>query len=515
MAGAPPHLSYSDELILRAIREGRRDPEIAVALGVTTGIAKQRIERLIRLSGATDRSGLATWDPLATPLEVVEAPVEAEAEAEMPGARRSIPAWRLAGLAAAVVLAVGGFFTWSRWADEEGVAVPAAPSAEATVAARMPVVSGGIPVERLRFVPAGEYPDDLLLYVLRGCEGCAAPIALDRIYRDQFGVLQTEVIFRPDSSTGRHILSVWAQRDASDIIIAVCDTGSCGATGPVVEGTSTRFYRSLDGGANFVDIGAVDGVASTVSASYGGPLVIVKSDSEGLVAYTVLGSDEYVDPSPLLPQAPPAEFALISKLGPDDVQGLARVTTSAGGVFAYTTFPYSPSPDEDGVVTRLGIADRFGYTARLLEYVGAPLTLGAWLDSDTVTGTVAMPPGVVLSGDLAGVRKQYTPVLIDVVRATVTALPEPFLNVRYASATNTVVAAVPGPFWRVEAADGACMPLFSFPRMDAQQVACASAGTLVTFVETRMVVSEEWQGVRLPSGKTGWVRPADLGLLGQ
>jgi len=151
----------------------------------------------------------------------------------------------------------------------------------------------------------------------------------------------------------------------------------------------------------------------------------------------------------------------------------------------------------------------------LLEYVGAPLTLGAWLDSDTVTGTVAMPPGVVLSGDLAGVRKQYTPVLIDVVRATVTALPEPFLNVRYASATNTVVAAVPGPFWRVEAADGACMPLFSFPRMDAQQVACASAGTLVTFVETRMVVSEEWQGVRLPSGKTGWVRPADLGLLGQ
>jgi hypothetical protein len=501
-----PGLSFTDEIILRGIRDGRRDPEIAVSLGISTADVKRRVERLVREAHLAARSDLAVWDPATSPEPEPELPAEASA------GRRRIPVFAAAGLALAALLAAGAV-AWfvTRGPDRNGDASPASVRASADEVAS-PGTSG-IPATRLRFAPAGPFPEDLLLYVVRGCEGCRSPLALDRVYRDQYGDVRTEALFRVDPSSGRHILSVWAQRDAAQIVVAVCDAGSCGAAGEPSSDAFTRFYRSRDGGITWADIGAVAGVAETLSVS-NRDLVLVRVEQDGVTRFEVVGSDVHVDPAPLIPQGPPAEFTLLAQLDAETIQGMSRITINANGVFAYSWYPYSGSPDADGVSTRLGIADRWGNTSAMFEYVGAPLALGAWLDAHTVTATVTLPPGVETVERDPAVPGMHMPVLIDVLRGTVTALPEPFTNQRYRSATSTVVAALRGPFLRIAGLRGDCLPVLVAPQRAAREAACLVEGALVTVHESRVLVSEEWTGVRAPGGEIGWIRPEDFDALG-
>ena len=301
-----------------------------------------------------------------------------------PASNRTVP-W-VPALAAVAMLAVAAAGLWLLIRDE-GSDTPAAPTTASSFDA-----AAALPVERLRFVASSEYPSDVLLYVLRGCESCAAPISLDRVYRDQFGEVRAETVFRLEAASGQYILSVWSLRDASDIVIAVCDEGTCGGARELTSDAMTRFHRSRDGGITWVDVGAVAGRARTVSGS-SGELVLVRAEHEGILSYQVLGGDGSEDVSDLIPPGPPAEFTLIQRLDAETAQGLSKIATNVNGAFAYTWYLYSPSPDTDGVVTRLGVADRFGATTKMMEYNGAPLTLGAWLDATTVVGTVPTDAG--------------------------------------------------------------------------------------------------------------------------
>jgi hypothetical protein len=497
--GGESRLSFSDQLILQELRAGRRDPEIAVKLGVTVGHVRARIEGLMRTASVASREGLAGWDPDAPTATLAPATGAAAAERS---ARPRLP-WVRALAAAAAALAAAGAVAFY-------LAQPAGESTSRAgpPAAQSPVPATGPPVERLRAQPASDFPADLLLYVIRWCEGCATPTALDRIYRDQFGRLRSEVLVRPVTATGKYMLSVWAARDASDLVVAVCDRGGCGGRAALSEEAMTRFYRSRDGGASWIDMGAIAGAGEIVAGSTG-ELLLVRAPRGDSYEYAVLGGDGSEVAADLLPPGPPAEFALISKMTPEAVQGLSRIATNANGVFAYTWYPQAPTPDEFGVSTRLGIADRFGNTGLVLEYVGSPLLLGAWLDARTVTATITLqlwPPSLSPSGSSS---HMHLPVLIDIARRTVTSLVEPFTNERYRTATNLVAAAVRGPFLRIGSHGGTCLPIYAAPRYDAREVSCLAEGTLVTSVETRVVGSEEWQAVRPPSGRTGWLRPAD------
>ena len=501
--GESPQLTYSEEFILRAIREGRRDPEIAVSLGIAVGDVKARIERLSRMAAVESRDALGRWDPAA---HVEPAPDEIAVEALPPARGRAIPWSGLLG--GFVTLAIAAVAIWI-FARDSSSGESSAPQATPDVAVFD--ATGTLPVEPLRFVAATDFPADLLLYVLRGCETCAAPISLDRVYRDQFGEVRSEAMFRIPAASGRYILSVWSGRDASDIVIAACDQGSCGGERRFTSDAATRFDRSRDGGVSWHDIGAVAGRARTVTGS-SGKLVLVRSEFEGILTFHVLGGDGSEDASQMIPPGPPAEFALIQRLDAETAQGLSKIAVSVSGAFAYTWYPYSPAPDTDGVATRLGLADRFGNSTKMLEYVGAPLTLGVWLDATTVVGTVPQSPGVTLPGVEAPPRSDL-PVLIDLVRETISSLPDPFTNTRYIAATSEVVAAVRGEFTRVGSSAGPCLTLMRFPRRDAPEAACLPAGVLVTIADSRLLVSEEWLLVQDPSQRTGWVRPEDADAL--
>ena len=54
-------LSPSEQLILDFVRQGMRDAEIAVRLGVSVGDGKERIDALVRKVGVRDRDDLAGW----------------------------------------------------------------------------------------------------------------------------------------------------------------------------------------------------------------------------------------------------------------------------------------------------------------------------------------------------------------------------------------------------------------------------------------------------------------------
>lgn len=493
-------LTYSDRLILRAIAAGKRDPEIAVMLGVSVTHVRSRIERMARLSGIDTRGGLAEWDGELTAPQPAAVPEPATVE----DSRRR--PWLAIGLTAVAVIVAAGALAGFLVHDRDGAPLTSAPAVQHTPDHAAPSLPPATP---LRFLAAQPFPDDVLLFILRGCEGCAAPIALDRVYRDTGGVLHSDVIFRPATAAGAYLLGAWARRDGSDIVVAVCEQGSCGLRRPPSPDAATRFYRSRDGGATWADVGRVDGVGETVSTSTGN-LVLVRVARSDALDYAVLGGDGSEDASFLLPQGPPAEFTLIGKLDAETVQGLSRIAINASGVFAYTWYPQSPAPDTDGVSTRLGIADRWGEPMLALEYVGAPLLLGAWLDGRTVTATVTLPNGAVAGGDAAQARRLHVPVLIDVARGTVMALPEPFTNTRYAAATSEVIAAQRGRFTSVGPHPDGCVPLLAAPRYDARPIACLAEGALVEVVESRLVVSEEWLGIRVISGRSGWVRPADV-----
>ena len=87
--GPPGELTYTEEHILRGIREGRRDPEIAVSLGIPVGDVKARIDRLSRLAGVSSREDLGRWDPSAAAAAETET-AEMEAD-EAPRRRRRVP----------------------------------------------------------------------------------------------------------------------------------------------------------------------------------------------------------------------------------------------------------------------------------------------------------------------------------------------------------------------------------------------------------------------------------------
>jgi hypothetical protein len=478
-----------------------RDPEIAVRLGVTVGDLKHRIERLVRLAGVDSRSALAGWDPESPP-----APAE---EAAPPDARqrRRPPLVTTAVTLGMGVLAAGLLSAYLLTQSESK-----APAGEAE-AAEVPASSlvSDFPVQRLRFVPAGQFPSDLLLYVLRDCPSCTAPVALDRIYRDPAGNTVSEVIYRADAEAGQYILSVWAQRDASDVIVAVCDSGSCGGRRPLTADAATRFHRSRDGGATWVDVGAVPGVADVVSGGAERVVLARVEQADGRVTYHAVGAEDQ-SAAELISPGPPPDFLLIGQLDQVVVQGLSRIVTSATGVFAYSWYPEASTPDMEGVATRLGIATRFGTTVRMFEYVGAPLELGVWADAYTVTAAVAMSPGVTLTESPTGQPpRMHIPVLVDISRGTVTALAEPFSNTRYLPAINQVVAAVRGEFGRISARAEGCVPLLRSWSRDSGERVCLVEGTLVTFVETRLAGNEEWMAIRAPTGLIGWVRPEDQG----
>lgn len=495
--GGPLALSYTDHAILDGIRAGRRDVELAVELGITTADLKARVDRLVRTAGVGGRGDLAGWDPSAVP-----APAPPVAQDDVPGvppAGSRIPALRLAATVGVILAAsLAGYLWLARSAGP--AAAPATPPTATSVS--VTPLAPPVRYEDLEALPPIELPEGLVLFVLRGCEGCSSPLSLDRVFRDRIGVIHADTLLRPEP--GDRLLGIWASPDASLLVASVCSEGSC--EGP---GAGSRVLRSTDAGATWALAGEVPYAAVPVGiTASGAPIVGITASTGEFVEYLVViqatGAGSGLPASGTsLPVA-----VLRATLDPEISRALVTARASPTGALAYTWYPESPFPDTRGIVTVLGLADQTGQPQRSFAHFGSPLIVGGWLNKHTLVATLRMSPDIDIRFEPSSdTTSFYLPVLIDIEAATVTAITSFGLEHNTVGATNEVVAAMEGDFLHVPGDDGSCIPIQSAPRDDALVRGCIAAGSFVDLLETRLVASLDWLHVRTPGGLTGWIRP--------
>ncbi|MCA9831075.1 MAG: hypothetical protein KC495_11450, partial [Dehalococcoidia bacterium] len=240
---SPGSLTFTDRAILEGIRAGRSDVEIAVELGITTGNLKTRVERLVRTASVDSRSALARWDSstMPSPASIQDAPPEVQL---------TVPSTRLPTLRLAVtigILLIGTFFAY-RWMDSRTSAAPEFPAVLASTSTPLPALPAPVPrvrYEDLESLPPIELPEGLMLFTIRGCEGCVSPISIDRTYRDRLGRIHSEPVLVP--GVGESILGAWAASDASALVVSLCEVPAC--DGP---GARSRVLQSNDAGSTWI-----------------------------------------------------------------------------------------------------------------------------------------------------------------------------------------------------------------------------------------------------------------------
>ncbi|MCB9486283.1 MAG: hypothetical protein R3B97_01700 [Dehalococcoidia bacterium] len=497
---SPGSLTFTDRAILEGIRAGRSDVEIAVELGITTGNLKTRVERLVRTASVDSRSALARWDSstMPSPASIQDAPPEVQL---------TVPSTRLPTLRLAVtigILLIGTFFAY-RWMDSRTSAAPEFPAVLASTSTPLPALPAPVPrvrYEDLESLPPIELPEGLMLFTIRGCEGCVSPISIDRTYRDRLGRIHSEPVLVP--GVGESILGAWAASDASALVVSLCEVPAC--DGP---GARSRVLQSNDAGSTWIQAGVIPYSAQPVGVTSAGQAMVRVLTSSGqygqylTVVQAVGGGGAIPASGSSLP-----DVILRSALDPFVARALVASRAGAAGDIAYTWYPENPFPDSTNIVTVLGLTDSIGEPSRTFAYFGTPLRVGAWLNDHQIVASVRAELGT--NGDDGS--SKYLPLLIDVRAGTTTAIRSPFSDEATPGVTIDIFAAVEGDFLAVPGVPGSCMPLQSSPRDDALAQGCIAAGSIVDLLETRLVASLEWLHVRTPDRSTGWVAPGRIVL---
>ncbi|MGD9933949.1 MAG: hypothetical protein AB7T37_09540 [Dehalococcoidia bacterium] len=499
MADDPAPLTFTDRAIVDGIRAGRRDVELAVELGITTADLKARVDRLVRTAAVDSRAALARWDFSATPspLSVQNPPTAA-----VPSSTGSVNRTPVLRYAVTIALVLVAAFAGYRWLGNESNPAPAPAVPLATVSPSLLPPAPKVRYEDLEPLPPIELPAGLVLFVLRGCEGCPFPTSLDRVFRDRLGVVQADRVLAP--GPGESILGVWVTPDASLLVASLCVSSSC--SGP---GATSRIIQSGDGGATWTVAGPVPHAATPVGITASSqPIVRVNAPAGQFAQYLVVV--QAIGPASAVPTSGNAlpDVVLRTTLDPFVARALVAAKASTTGALAYTWYPESPFPDARGIVTVLGLATESGEPGRSFAYFGAPLIVGAWLGDSSLVATVRMTPGLDIGFEpSAASTSMYLPVLVDVAAGSVMAIAPLPLEDQSAGTTNEVVAAVEGDFLLVPGAAGTCVPLQSSPRDNALVRGCIAAGSVIDLLESRLVASLEWLHVRTPGRLTGWLPP--------
>lgn len=235
MDSSSPGLSPSEEYLLALIRDGLRDAEIAVRLGITIGEVKERLQRLasrLMVDGRAGLSAIATMPTWPAPVDLQSHPPKREEAAGFelsyvspPAQEQRMPArdtFRSIGSVAAALACVVGALYWIASADGS----PATTAPERTAASSfaapsevevLPLVTvDGIHAIRAREGSPIRLPEGLRVYVEANCvdpSHCDGPFALDGV-RSEGGKIQRETLqaARDGGAIGGVVMSGDGQR---------------------------------------------------------------------------------------------------------------------------------------------------------------------------------------------------------------------------------------------------------------------------------------------------------------
>lgn len=420
----------------------------------------------------------------------------------------------------------------------------------------VPVVIDGREVRGLALGDATEFPPGAVFYLEGGCSFCDGPAtALDRVYRDQAGVVHTDRLFerqlpRFTDSYGHtvtledhYITSVAVSEDGYTILIGVCNPGAyCGGVGEVQQGASVTFYLSYDGGVSWSDTGTLSGGAWALIAPDG--------RSGGLVrhVYRLPGRDWEWE---LLTWPSKARPPLADGFDPQTVQvipfGRAPLLAGAGNrlewlaggsnPFLWPKLPAgavlrSAQPGREGPLALAawdqepgGEAPPGSYLGVMQEREGTPATIFrfppdvgfyGWFGGsvgELPVVTVAVPARVVGTGPGSGAI--LLPALIDLTAGVIRPITGPFADRAARSDRNRVLAVGRGPVVKVQGT-GDCLHVRERMSRSAPSMGCYRDGVLLADEgQTQESEGITWVLVARPEGGLGWASSAFLETSGR
>lgn len=448
---------------------------------------------------------------------------------------------------AALVFAAGGC---SRGAKPPGTPSPSA-TATATAAKLAPsptptataTAIGG--VQDLSLGDGVPIPAGVVFYVEGGCSFCDGPAtSLDRVYRDQAGVLHVDRLFERKLPTftdahghrvtleDHYITSIAVSDDGYTILIGVCNPGAyCGGVGEVQEGASVTFYLSSDGGVTWNDTGTVSGGAWAL-ASPGGHI-------GGLVrhVYRLPGKEWEWE---LLTWPSKARPQLAEAFDPRTAQVFAfgraplllgeenRLEWLAGGnnPFLWPKLPAGAAlraalPGGEGLLALVAWDQEPGGEAPPGSYLGVMQEreeepeavlrfpagvgfhgwFGGWAGRSAVVNVTV--PGSV-AGLSAGYEAVFLPALVDLQAGVIHPIAEYFADRAAKSDRGRVLAVGKGPVLKVQGT-GDCLNVRERLTVTAPSMGCYRDGVLlVDEVQTQVAEGLTWVRVGRPEGGHGW-----------
>jgi DNA-binding CsgD family transcriptional regulator len=517
--------------VLRLLEAGRTNPEIAAELGVSLDGAKYHVREIIGKLGVSSRE---------------EAVLAWRGQSQRTFLRRfgwlatSPAALRVAALAAILVVAAGATAAVITWAVNRGddagpAAVDPSPSPSATGTASPspsasptasptapPEVIAGIEVRPLVRTDPIPLPNDLALYIEKGCWGCDVPAeSLQRVYRAPDGTVRTEDLYVGADPAGPEpgfIMSINAET-AFDILISICDGPTyCGGVPAAQEGSFSSVRHSTDGGITWTSEPQVPG-GMYVSANLGGG-----SRGGFGVVYRYLPDPDapnvlYFYPS--LETAPTAASAIVldPSYGPplvvgDDGVSLYRVDAGTTGEpwFRFGQLPpNSVIQDFQWLTNGFAVTWRSGtrlYTGFGASQPGQDATLtevSRWPEDSSPF--FHRPQGGFVGERLMVVAVNagnvgLVPAVIDFEAATIRPIAE-FGDAQ--GERNMVKAVQVGPFARVTGTDGDCLNIREAPSTTAKITACYPDGVLLVPLGERSTADGmQWALVDTPARIRGW-----------
>ncbi len=510
--------------VLALIEAGRTNFEIAETLGVSLDGAKYHVREILSKLGVESREeAVAAWraEQRGNRWRWLSLTGLGFAKA---AAVFGVIAAVAAGAAVAIVLLVGG--------DDDNDPVSPAPSVTPSAtnpasvtpsASASPTPSGtpetiaGIDVKPLTLGDPVPLPEDVALYIERGCASCDVPAeALERVYRAADGSIRREDVFvgsNPVAPDPGYIMSI-SMETANDIVITICDGPTyCGGVANTFEGSKSSVRHSTDGGITWTTEPQLDGGIWFSGNMRGGP-----QGAFGLISREVHPSVG-IDISTLYfyPSLDPAPIARTARIldpanGPplvlgDDGVSLYRVE---GGTSSTPWFYFDDLPEnsliQDVQFVSNGLAVTFAvpgaglYTGFAeMGTPGEPTALTEIFSWPTPSAPAFYRPNRGFVGPRAmiiGVNSGgigYVPAVIDFEAAAIRPISDFSPELGNAWNRNLVKGVQVGPFARVANTDGDCLNVREQPSLSATSFGCYAEGVLL--VE---------QGQRTDADGTSW-----------
>ncbi|MEX0782123.1 MAG: hypothetical protein WD557_05690 [Dehalococcoidia bacterium] len=530
-------LSPSEQLILDFVRQGMRDAEIAVRLGVSVGDGKERVAALIRKTGVPGRDGLAAWDgradstddparwsrppslipPAGQPETIDE--VSLEPRLVLLDDERNVgDAWpwgpRLPGLLFTASVAIAGIALLvvstngprpvqdaapdSRLIEIGGsILVPFGESPEplsdenrdlllTAIARRVSTATPTLPRRdgvALQVPRQGSHldlPREAGLLMSATCAACPEQVTLFRIFRtgEHDTVLESLPPLPPsDGGTGP---SLWISPDGAEAVALGYESGT--------QGVVTRAYRSRDGLMTWHETGDASGIGFSVVAV--GPDHVLIEDTGGRALLLPEGRPFEPEDTGLVPwRVDPT--GRIQRTPPPEFKGSPGVATSDG-----ERVLVSPRQDEIGDIEALLLVQGTDVERGYDNTVSWPVASVG----DAFVAHAAFGPNGLASAPFAD-ESSRRPVLFEPRLGTFHPIAVPGFNV-IDEYDWWVMAVQRGPFLRVIGTGETCASIRAGGMPDDPEVACAAAGVLLTDVGEH---SGDWRKVQTPSGAWGWI----------